>query len=250
MMIEQRNIVIDKDEEELIKLQKKIELKKQWLREKGTEYTISTCIRLEINDIDENNVSLYHILFSKLTEEDNKEHYIRFELADMYCRMNVFVDVKKEMISLYELQNLYINVSYCEFRNIHLDDNTLLCDSLITPVVSIYTNTDKNIIDFPEDFIRLLLPSNLSVRQDFSKFYQHIEIIQSENILVRNDGPTEEVWKFKPRNKILPDIIHKIMNTDDLYMICNITSFSRYAIISGSLAKNILISSLIISKHK
>jgi len=33
-------------------------------------------------------------------------------------------------------------------------------------------------------------------------------------------------------------------------MICNITSFSRYAIISGSLAKNILISSLIISKHK
>jgi hypothetical protein len=244
MMIEERNIVIDKDEEELIKLQEKIKLKKQWLREKGSEYTISSCIRLEIN-----NISLYDISFTKLTEEDNKEHYIRFELADMYCRMSVFVDIKKEMISLYNLQKLYIDVSYYEFRNIHLDDNTLLCDSLITPVVSVYTSIDQNITEFPEDFIRLLLPSNLSVRQDFSKFYQQIEIIQCKNNLVKTDGPRKEVWEIKPRNTILPDIIHKIINTNDLYMICNITSFSRYAIVSGSLAKNIVISSLVISKN-
>lgn len=248
-MIEQRNIDIDKDEVELLKLQQKIELKKQLLREKGSEYTISTCIKVDLNYVNKNNLSLYHILFSKLTEEDNKEHYIRLELVDMYCRIPVFVDLKKEMISLYELEELYIHVSYDDFRNVHLDDNRLLCDSLVTPVVSISTNTDQNITDFPEDFIRLLLPTNLSVRQDFSKIYQQIEIIQSENKTVKITGPTKEEWKFKPRNKILPDFIHKIINTNDLYMICNITSFSRYTIITGSLAKNILISSLVISKH-
>ena len=167
----------------------------------------------------------------------------------MYCRMPVFIDIKKEMISLYELHNLYIHVSYDEFRNVHLDDNTLLCDSVITPVVSIYTDIDKNITEFPEDFIRLLLPTNLSVRQDFSKIYQQIEIIQSENKIIKHKNPTKETWIFKPRNTILPDFIHKIINTDDLYMICNITSFSRYAIVSGSLAKNMLISSLVISKN-
>jgi hypothetical protein len=249
MMIETRNISVDNDEEHLFKLQSKINLKKQWLREKGTEYTISTCIKIDLNYVDENNLSLYHILFSELTEEDNKEHYIRFELVDMYCRMSVFVDVKKEMISLYELKNLYVYVSYNEFRNVHLDDNTLLCDSLITPVISIYTNIEQNITNFPEDFIRLLLPSNLSVNQDFSKFYQQIEIIYSENKIIKSVGPTKEVWQIKPCNIILPDIIHKIINTNDLYMICNITSFSRYAIVSGSLAKNILISSLVISKN-
>ncbi len=248
-MIETRNISVDNDEEHLFKLQSKINLKKQWLREKGTEYTISTCIKIDLNYVDENNLSLYHILFSELTEEDNKEHYIRFELVDMYCRMSVFVDVKKEMISLYELKNLYVYVSYNEFRNVHLDDNTLLCDSLITPVISIYTNIEQNITNFPEDFIRLLLPSNLSVNQDFSKFYQQIEIIYSENKIIKSVGPTKEVWQIKPCNIILPDIIHKIINTNDLYMICNITSFSRYAIVSGSLAKNILISSLVISKN-
>jgi hypothetical protein len=247
-MIETRNILVDNDEKQLIKLQEKIELKKQWLREKGSEYTISTCIKLELNNIDKNNLSLYHILFSKLTKEDNKEHYIRFELIDMYCRMPVFVDVKKELISLYEIQNLYIHVSYDEFRNVHLDDNTLLCDSLITPVVSINTNIDQNITDFPEDFIRLLLPTNLSINQDFSKFYQQIEIIQSENKIITQICPRKEVWKIKQHNTILPDLIHKIINTD-LYMFCNITSFSRYAIVSGSLAKNILISSLVISKN-
>lgn len=247
-MIETRNISIDKDEEELIKLQAKIELKKQWLKEKGTEYTISAFIKVELNYVDKNNLSLYNISIPKLTEEDNKNHFICFELIDMYCRMPVFVDLKKEMISLYELENLYIHVSYDNFRNVKLDDNTLLCDSLITPVVSIYT-TNQNITDFPEDFIRLLLPTNLSVHQDFSKIYKQIEIIQSENRLVKSVGPTKEEWKFKPRNKILPDFIHKIINTNDLYMNCNITSFSRYAIVSGSLAKNILISSLVINKH-
>jgi hypothetical protein len=249
MMFEQRNIAIDNDEEQLIKLQEKIDLKKKWLREKGTEYTISTCIKVDLNYVDKNNLSLYHISFSKLTEEDNKEHYIRFELVDMYCRMPVFIDLKKEIISLYELENLYIHVSYDDFRNVHLDDNTLLCDSLITPVVSISTNIDKNITEFPEDFIRLLLPTNLSVRQDFSKIYQQIEIIHSENKIIKSVGPTKEKWTFKPRNKIIPDFIHKIINTNDLYMVCNITSFSRYAIVSGSLAKNILISSLVISKN-
>lgn len=247
-MFEQRNISIDNDEAELLKLQQKIELKKQLLREKGSEYTISTCIKLDLNYVNKNNLSLYHILFSKLTEEDNKEHYIRFELLDMYCRMPVFVDLKKEMISLYKLENLYIHVSYDEFRNVHLDDNTLLCDSIVTPVVSISTNTNQNITNFPEDFIRLLLPTNLSVHQDFSKFYQQIEIIQSENKTVKITRPTKEKWIFKPRNTILPDFIHKIINTNDLYIICNITSFSRYTIVSGSLAKNILISSLVISK--
>lgn len=80
-MIEQRNIDIDKDEVELLKLQQKIELKKQLLREKGSEYTISTCIKVDLNYVNKNNLSLYHILFSKLTEEDNKEHYIRLELV-------------------------------------------------------------------------------------------------------------------------------------------------------------------------
>ena len=249
MMIEQRNISVDKDEEQLIKLQEKLELKKQWLREKGIEYTISSCIKVDLNYVDKNNLSLYNISFSEITEEDNKEHYIRFELVDMYCRMPVFVDIKKEMISLYELQNLYIYVSYDEFRNVHLDDNTLLCDSLITPVISIYTSIDENITNFSEDFIRLLIPTNLSVRQDFSKFYQQIEIIYSENKIIKPVGPTKEVWKIKPHNAILPDLVHKIINTNDLYMICNITSFSRYAIVSGSLAKNILISSLVISKN-
>ena len=249
MMIEQRNIIIDKDEEEFIKLQEKIKLKKQWLREKGSEYIISTCIKVDLNFVDKHNLSLYHISFSKLTEEDNKEHYIRFELVDIYCRMPVFIDVKKEMISLYELQNLYIHISYVEFRNVHLDDNTLLCDSLITPVVSIISSIDQNISNFSEDFIRLLLPTNLSIRQDFSKFYQQIEMIQSENNIVSSIGPTKETWTVKTRNTILPNFIHKIINTDDLYMICNITSFSRYAIVSGSLAKNMLISSLIISKN-
>ena len=248
MMIEQRNISINKDEEHLLKLQAKIELKKQWLREKGEEYTISTCIKLDLNHVNQNNLSVYHILFSKLTEEDNTTHYIRFELVDMYCRMPVFVDIKKEMISLYELQNLYIHVSYDEFRSVYLDDNTLLIDSLVTPVVSIYT-TDQNITEFPEDFIRLILPTNLSIRQDFSKIYQQIEIIQSENKLVKPVGPTKETWIIKKQNTILPNMIHKIINTNDLYMICNITSFSRYVIVTGSLAKNILISSLVINKQ-
>ena len=248
MINETRNIEIENDEEQLIKLQAKIELKKQWLREKGAEYLISTCIKLYLNYVNQNNLSVYHILFSKLTEEDNTTHYIRFELVDMYCRMPVFVDIKKEMISLYELQNLYIHVSYDEFRTVYLDDNTLLIDSLVTPVVSIYT-TDQNITDFPENFIRLLLPTNLSVHQDFSKIYQQIEIIQSENNLVKSVGPTKEIWVIKKQNTILPNMTHKIINTNDLYMVCNITSFSRYTIVSGSLAKNILISSLVISKH-
>ena len=248
-MFETRNISIDEDETQLIQLQEKIELKKQWLREKGTEYTISSFIKLDLNYVDTNNLSVYHIIFSKITEEDNKEHYIRFELVDMYCRMPVCIDIKKEMISLYELEKLYIHVSYNEFRSVYLDDNTLLCDSLITPVVSIYTNIDKNITEFQEDFIRLLLPTNLSVNQDFSKIYQQIEIIQSENKLIKINGPTKEIWKSKPRNKILPDFIHKIINTNDLYMICNITSLSRYTIVTGSLAKNLLINSLVISKH-
>ena len=245
IMIEQRIIVIDKDEEELIKLQQKIELKKQWLNEKGKEYTISTCIKVELNYLDKNNLSLYNIIFSELTEHDYKEHYIRFELVDMYCRMPVFIDVKKEMISLYEIQKLYISVSYEEFRKVYLDDNTLLCDSLISPVVSI-SSIDEKIIGFPEDFIRLILPTNLSVRQDFSKFYEQIEMIQSENKCLDS---RKEVWKVKSRNKILPDFVHKIINTDDLYMVCNITEFSRYTICSGSLAKNILVNSLIISKN-
>ena len=249
MMFEQRGISVDKDEEQLIKLQQKIELKKQLLREKGSEYIISSCIKVDLNYVDKNNLSLYNISFSEITEEDNKEHYIRFELVDMYCRMPVFVDIKKEMLSLYELQNLYIHVSYDEFRNVHLDDNTLLCDSLITPVVSIYTNIDQNITNFSEDFIRLILPTNLSIRQDFSKFYQQIEMIQNKNKIVKSVGPTKETWEIKTHNIILPDFIHKIINNEDLYMICNITSFTRYAIVSGSLAKNILISSLVISKH-
>lgn len=248
MMFEERNINVDKDEEQLIKLQEKIKLKKQWLKEKGKEYTISSCIKVELNYDDNYSLSLYDIILSDLTEEDNKEHYIRFELVDIYCRMPVFVDIKKELISVYKIQNLYIHVSYDDFRNIHLDDNTLLCDSLITPVVSIISSIDQNITDFPEDFIRLILPTNLSINQDFSKFYQQIEIIYSENKIINHTTPTKEVWKIKPRNTILPDIIHKITNTD-LYIICNITSFSRYAVVSGSLAKNMLISSLIISKN-
>ena len=76
MMFEQRIISLDKDEEQLIKLQQKIELKKQWLREKGTEYTISSCIKVDLNYVEKQHLSLYHILFSELTEEDNKEHYI------------------------------------------------------------------------------------------------------------------------------------------------------------------------------
>jgi hypothetical protein len=246
MMIETRHIELDKDEEQLIKLQEKIELKKQILREKGTEYTISACIKVELNHIENDNISLYHILFSKLTEQDNKEHYIRLELLDMYCRMPVFVDVKKELISLYEIQNLYIYVSYDNFRYIKLDDNTLLCDLIITPVVSITTRIDQNTTIFPEDFIRLLLPTNLSAKQDISKIYQQIEVIQSENNFV---GPRKEVWKVKTRNTIFPDFVHKIINTDDLYMICNITSFSRYTICSGSLAKNILFTQLVINKN-
>jgi hypothetical protein len=248
MMFEERNINVDKDEEQLIKLQEKIKLKKQWLKEKGKEYTISSCIKVELKYDDNYSLSLYDIILSDLTEEDNKEHYIRFELVDIYCRMPVFVDIKKELISVYKIQNLYIHVSYDDFRNIHLDDNTLLCDSLITPVVSIISSIDQNITDFPEDFIRLILPTNLSINQDFSKFYQQIEIIYSENKIINHTTPTKEVWKIKPRNTILPDIIHKITNTD-LYIICNITSFSRYAVVSGSLAKNMLISSLIISKN-
>jgi len=245
MIIETRNIIIDKDEEELLKLQKKIELKKQWLREKGPNYTISNCIKVELNYVDKNNLSLYHISFVTLTKEDYKEHYIRIELIDMYCRMPVFVDVKKEFISLYDIQNLYIYISYDNFRNVRLNDNTLLCDSLVTPVVSI-TTIDKNIPDFPEDFIKLILPTNLSVHQDISKIYQQIEVIQSENEIINS---TKEIWKIKPRNTIFPDLVHKIINKDDLYMICNITSLSRYTIVMGPLAKNILISQLVIDKN-
>jgi hypothetical protein len=216
------------------------------MREKGSDYTISTCIKVELNYVDQNNLSLYHILFSELTEEDDKEHYIRLELIDMYCRMPVFVDVKKELISLYEIKNLYIYVSYDNFKFVKLDDNTLLCDLIITPVVSITTRIDQNITEFPEDFIKLILPTNLSAKQDISKVYQQIEIIQSENKFV---GPKKETWTVKSRNKILPDLAHKIINKDDLYMICNITSFSRYTICSGALAKNILFTSLVINKH-
>jgi len=247
-MFEERIIEIEKDEEQLIKLKAKIELKKQWLREKGTEYFISAFIKVDLNYVDKNNLSLYKISFSKLTEEDNKEHYICFELVDMYCRIPVFVEIKKEMISLYELQNLYIHVSYDYFKNVYLDDNTLLCDSLISPVVSIYI-IDQKIIDFSEDFIRLLLPTNLSVHQEISKIYQQIEIIQSENNLVKSAGPTKETWKVKTKNKILPDLVHKIINTNDLYIVCNITSFSCYTICSGLLAKKILISQLDINKN-
>jgi len=248
-MIETRNISIDKDEEELMKLQKKIEFKKQFMREKGTDYTISNCIKVELNYVDKNNLSLYNILFSELTEEDDKEHFIRFELVDMYCRMPVFVDIKKELISLYEIKNLYIYVSYDDFRYVKLDDNSLLCDSIITPVVSITTGIPQNITDLPEDFIRLILPTNLSAKQDILKVYQQIEVIQSENKIVMSIGPKKETWKVKSRNKILPDFVHKIINTHDLYMVCNITEFTRYTICSGSLAKNILISQLVIDKH-
>jgi hypothetical protein len=251
MMIETRNITMDKDEEQLHKLQEKIELKKQLLKEKGSEYTISTCLKVELNYVDENNLSLYHILFPILTEKDNKEHYIRLELVDMYCRMPVFVDVKKELISLYDIQNLYIYISYDNFIHVKLDDNTLLRDYIITPVVSIRPDINKNIIDFPEDFIRLILPTNLSAKQDISKVYQQIEIIQSEHKFIgsRKEGPRKETWKVKTRNKILPDLVHKIINTVDLYMISNITEFSCYTICSGSLAKNILFTQLVINKN-
>ena len=87
MMIEQRNIIIDKDEEEFIKLQEKIKLKKQWLREKGSEYIISTCIKVDLNFVDKHNLSLYHISFSKLTEEDNKTNHI---LAEFLSKFRLF----------------------------------------------------------------------------------------------------------------------------------------------------------------
>ena len=245
---EKRELLIEEDERQLKLLQEKIRLKK----EMKENYTIISYIEVECgwNALLENE-NKYNLSFPKTIEPS--ENYIRFKLLDNYTRDPVMIDIKCKMFHEYNLTELYITVSYDHFRITRLQDNSLLCDHLVTPVITIRSSTSISstspsstsqspILNFPEDYVRLFLPTCLSIRQDYSCIYDQVSLIQCEQFTEKT-----ELWKCKNKNKILPELYTKIIE-DSLYFVSNITSFCRYAIVEGWLSKSIKTQSLKINR--
>lgn len=235
---EKRELLIEEDERQLHLLQEKIRLKK----EMKENYTIISYIEVESEVVVECE-NKYNLSFLQMTELEG-DNYIRFKLLDEYTRDPVIIDIKCKMIREYKLKMISINVSYNEFKRIKLQDNSLLCDEIITPVITIknLTSLQTPILDFPEDYVRLFLPTCLSIRQDFSCIYDQVSLIQCEQFTEKT-----ELWKCKNKNKILPELHTKIIE-DSLYFVSNITSFCRYAIVEGWLSKSIKTHSLKIER--
>ncbi len=231
---EKRELLIEEDEIQLQLLQEKIRLKKEMKQ----NYIISSYIEVE------NIGNEYFLSFFSLPEDDN--NYIRFKLLDEYTRDPVIIDIKCKMIREYNLKMISITVSYNEFHRIKLQNNTLLCDEIVTPVITIKnaTSSQSEYLDFPEDYVRLFLPTCLSVRQDFSCIYEQILLIQCNKITEKT-----ETWEYINKNKILPELYYKIIG-ESLYFVSNITSFTRYCIAQGWLPKSIKNHALIINRNK
>ena len=245
---EKRELLIKEDEIQLQLLQEKIRLKK----EMKENYTIISYIEVQCvwNELLENenkyNLSFPETLVDPETTEYESDNYIRFKLLDNYTRDPVMIDIKCKMI--HEYKELNITVSYDHFRITRLQDNSLLCDHLVTPVITIRSSTSISstsqspILNFPEDYVRLFLPTCLSIRQDYSCIYDQVSLIQCEQFTEKT-----ELWKCKNKNKILPELHTKIIE-NSLYFVSNITSFCRYAIVEGWLSKSIKTQSLKINR--
>ena len=255
---EKRELLIDEDERQLQLLQEKIRLKK----EMKENYTIISYIEVQCvwNELLENenkyNMSFPETIVDPETTEYESDNYIRLKLLDNYTRDPVMLDIKCKMF--HEYKELYITVSYDHFRITRLQDNSLLCDHLVTPVITIRSSTSISstspsstnpsstsqspILNFPEDYVRLFLPTCLSIRQDYSCIYDQVSLIQCEQFTEKT-----ELWKCKNKNKILPELHTKIIE-DSLYFVSNITSFGRYAIVEGWLSKTIKTQSLKINR--
>jgi hypothetical protein len=231
---EKRELLIGEDEIQLQLLQEKIRLKK----EMEQNYIISSYI--EVEDIRNE----YFLSFFSLPEDEN--HYIRFKLLDEYTRDPVIIDIKCKMVREYNLKMISISVSYNNFQRIKLQDNSLLCDEIVTPVITIKnaTSLQSESLDFPEDYVRLFLPTCLSARQDFSCIYEKVLLIQCNKITEKT-----ETWEYINKNKILPELYYKIIG-ESLYFVSNITSFTRYCIAQGWLTKSIKSHALIINRNK
>jgi len=231
---EKRELLIEDDEIQLQLLQEKIRLKKEMKQ----NYIISSYIEVE------NIGNEYFLSFFSLPEDEN--NYIRFKLLDEYTRDPVIIDIKCKMIREYNLKMISISVSYNEFHRIKLQNNTLLCDEIVTPVITIKnaTSLQSEYLDFPEDYVRLFLPTCLSVRQDFSCIYEQVLLIQCNKITEKT-----ETWEYINKNKILPELYYKIIG-ESLYFVSNITSFTRYCIAQGWLPKSIKNHALIINRNK
>ena len=234
---EKRELLIEEDERQIHLLQEKIRLKK----EMKENYTIISYIELESEGVE--SVNKYNLSFDETTEpettEPESDNYIRFKLLDNYTRDPVMIDIKCKMIS--EYKELYITVSYEHFKVTMLEDGSMLRDYLVTPVITIRSLTSP-ILVFPEDYVRLFLPTCLSIRQDYSCIYDQVLLIQCEQFTEKT-----EIWKCKNKNKILPEIHAKIIE-NSLYFVSNITSFCRYAIVEGWLTKSIKTHSLKIDR--
>jgi len=231
---EKRELLIEDDEIQLQLLQEKIRLKKEMKQ----NYIISSYIEVE------NIGNEYFLSFFSLPEDEN--NYIRFKLLDEYTRDPVIIDIKCKMIREYNLKMISISVSYNEFHRIKLQNNTLLCDEIVTPVITIKnaTSLQSEYLDFPEDYVRLFLPTCLSVRQNFSCIYEQVLLIQCNKITEKT-----ETWEYINKNKILPELYYKIIG-ESLYFVSNITSFTRYCIAQGWLPKSIKNHALIINRNK
>jgi hypothetical protein len=241
---EKRELLIEEDEIQLQLLQEKIRLKKEMKQ----NYIISSYIEINSQYFEwrENkyNLSFPETIEPEMTEDEN--NYIRFKLLDEYTRDPVIIDIKCKMIREYNLKMISITVSYNEFHRIKLQNNTLLCDEIVTPVITIKnaTSLQSEYLDFPEDYVRLFLPTCLSVRQDFSCIYEQILLIQCNKITEKT-----ETWEYINKNKNLPELYYKIIG-ESLYFVSNITSFTRYCIAQGWLPKSIKNHALIINRNK
>ena len=250
---EKRELLIEEDERQLHLLQEKIRLKK----EMKENYTIISYIELESEGVESENK--YNLSFDETlvdaetlvdtetlvdpetkTTEPESDNYIRFKLLDNYTRDPVMIDIKCKMIR--EYKELCVTVSYEHFKVTMLEDGSMLRDNLVTPVITIRSLTSQSltsqtltspILVFPEDYVRLFLPTCLSIHQDYSCIYDKVLLIQCEQFTEKT-----EIWKYKNTNKILPEIHTKIIE-NSLYFVSNITSFCRYAIIEGWLTKSI-----------
>jgi hypothetical protein len=146
---EKRELLIEEDEKQLELLQEKIRLKKEMKQ----QYIISSYIEINSQGFEchENkyNLSFSKTIESEMTEDEN--NYIRFKLLDEYSRDPVIIDIKCKMIREYNLKMISISVSYNEFHRIKLQNNTLLCDEIVTPVITIknVSSLQSPNLDFP-----------------------------------------------------------------------------------------------------
>lgn len=237
---EKRELLIEEDEKQLHLLQEKIRLKK----EMKENYNIISYIEIESEGVESENkynLSFVETIDAETKTTEHEDNYIRVKLLDNYTRDPVMIDIKCKMIN--EYKELYITVSYEHFKVTMLEDGSMLRDNLITPVITIRSLTSQSLIlDFPEDYVRLFLPTCLSIRQDYNCIYDKVLLIQCEQFTEKT-----EIWKCKNKNKILPELHAKIIE-NSLYFVSNITSFCRYAIVEGWLTKSIKTHSLKIER--